>query len=148
MTEAEKSIIAQALAILDSHLKKSEFLFTSPDAVRNYVRLHLQEKENEHFGALYLNNENRLIEFEIHHMGTLSRTEVHPRELVKTALRHNAAAVILVHNHPSGSTLPSRQDVEMTVKIKNTLAMVDVGTLDHLIVCKNEIVSLAEIGKL
>lgn len=146
MTESEKSLIDHAISILDSHLKTATIAFTSSDTVKKYVRLHLQCKEREFFGVLFLTNQHRLIEFEIIHTGTVNSIEVHPREVVKAAMRFNAAAVILVHNHPAGCTEPSRADIAITGRLKNALSIVEVRTLEHLIVAGSDVISMAELG--
>ncbi|MCU8647926.1 DNA repair protein RadC, partial [Escherichia coli] len=106
----EDSIINLAMTILESRLKTTSFTFTSPDAVKQYLRLRLQNKEREFFGALYLNNQHQLISFEIIHSGTINSCEISPREVARLALTLNAQAVIFTHNHPSGSPEPSRDD--------------------------------------
>lgn len=146
MTSNEVAIISQALAILDKELKSNPISLSSPDAVRNYLRLQLQGKEREFFGALFLNNQNQLIEFEILHSGSIRSTEVHPREIIKAALRYNAGAIILVHNHPSGETKPSKADITVTARISKALEYIDTQILDHLIVGGRDVTSMAELG--
>lgn len=102
--------------------------------------------EREEFIALFLDNQHQLLACETLFTGTINHTEVHPREIVKAALRHNAAAVILAHNHPSGMAEPSRADRLITSNLQNTLLLVDVRVLDHLIIGHREIVSFAERG--
>lgn len=103
--------------------------------------------EREAFIVMYLDNQHCLLERETLFTGTLSHTEVHPREVVKSALKHNAAAVILAHNHPSGTTQISQQDKHITQRIVKALALVEVRVLDHLVV-GNETISFAELGLL
>lgn len=146
MLNVEDSIIEMALRVLEDRLKRTTFEFTSPDAVKQYVRLHLQGKEREYFGVLLLNNQNQLLVFEIIHSGTFNVVNIYPREVARLALLHNAAAVIFVHNHPSGSTEASRADIQMTAKLRSALALFDIRTLDHLIVAGNVVVSMAEEG--
>ncbi len=146
MLNVEDSIIEMALRVLEERLKRTTFEFTSPDAVKQYVRLHLQGKDREYFGVLFLNNQNQLLVFEIIHSGTFNVVNIYPREVARQALLHNAAAVIFVHNHPSGSTEASRADIQMTAKLRNALALFDIRTLDHLIVAGNVVVSMAEDG--
>lgn len=146
MTDNEKLIIKTALSILDTKLKSTSVQFLSPDNVRDFLRLQLQGKEREYFGVMFLNTQNQLIEFEILHSGSISSTEVHPREILKATLRHNASALILVHNHPSGDPTPSKADVSITAKIKNALSYIDTRLLDHLIVGGCEITSMANLG--
>lgn len=146
MLNVENTIIEMALRFLEERLKSTTFEFASPDAVKQYVRLHLQGKEREYFGVLFLNNQNQLLVFEIIHSGTFNVVNIYPREVARLALLHNAAAVIFVHNHPSGSTEVSSADIQMTAKLKNVLALFDIRTLDHLIVAGNFVVSMAEEG--
>ena len=145
---AEDRTIARALAILDARLKaQGSTVFDSPSAVRQYVRLHLSGLEHEVFGVLFLDAQHRLIAFEEMFRGTLTQTSVYPREVVKAALRHNAAAVILTHNHPSGSAEPSRADEMLTQQLHKTLALIDVRVLDHLVVGRT-VTSFVERGLL
>ena len=121
-------------------------LLTSPDAVRDYLRLMLSARENEVFVALFLDSQHRLIAADELFQGTLAQTSVYPREVVKTALAHNAAAVIFAHNHPSGVAEPSRADELLTQSLKAALALIDVRTLDHFVVAGGQVVSFAERG--
>ncbi|MCZ6132211.1 DNA repair protein RadC [Cronobacter sakazakii] len=142
----EDSIINLAMGILQSRLKQTSYSFTSPDAVKQYLRLHLQNQEREFFGALFLDNQNQLISFEMIHSGTINSVQISPREVAKLALKLNAQAVIFAHNHPSGSPQPSRADIDVTAKLKTALALFEISTLDHFIVAGNEVVSMAERG--
>jgi DNA repair protein RadC len=132
---------------LDEGLRRDTVL-NSPDRVRQYLQLQLGRREHEVFAVLYLDAQNRLLKTEELFRGTLTQTSVHPREVVKQALRHNAAAVILAHNHPSGVAEPSRADELLTQALKEALALVEVRVLDHLIVTGNAAVSFAERGLL
>lgn len=132
---------------LDEGLRRDTVL-NSPDRVRQYLQLQLGRREHEVFAVLYLDAQNRLLKTEELFRGTLTQTSVHPREVVKQALRHNAAAVILAHNHPSGLAEPSRADELLTQALKQALALVEVRVLDHLIVTGNAAVSFAERGLL
>lgn len=124
-------------------------LLTSPAQVRDWLRLKLATRKNEVFLALWLDAQNRLLKADELFTGTLTQTSVYPREVVKTALEHNAAAVTLAHNHPSGLAEPSRADEMLTHSLKAALAMVDVKLLDHFIVAGNATpLSLAERGLL
>lgn len=144
----EDAIIAQALAILAGRLTRESHVFDSPQLVKDYCRLHLGGLEHEVFGCLFLDSQHRLIEFRAMFTGTLSQTSVYPREVVKAALRVNAGAVILTHNHPSGSTEPSRADELLTSTLKAALALVDVRVIDHMIVSATGTTSFAERGLL
>ena len=121
---------------------------TSPDAVREYLRLALAPESVEVFVGLFLDSQHRLIAAEELARGTLAQTSVYPREVVKTALARNAAAVIFAHNHPSGVAEPSRADELLTQSLKSALALVDVRTLDHLVVAGPRVTSFAERGLL
>lgn len=119
----------------------------SPTAVRQWLRLQLANRPQEIFMALWLNAQNHLIASEELFRGTLTQTSVYPREVVKSALSHNAAAVILAHNHPSGVCDPSRADEILTQNLKQALALVDVKLLDHFIVGRDiQPLSFAEKG--
>lgn len=121
--------------------------FSSPGKVRDWLRLQLAHRPQEIFMALWLNAQNRLIRAEEMFTGTLTQTSVYPREVVKSALAHNAAAVILAHNHPSGISEPSQADELLTRSLKEALAMVDVRVLDHFIVAGTSTpLSFAERG--
>lgn len=121
-------------------------VLTSPDAVRDYLRLALAPLPYEVFMVLFLDSQNRLLAACELFRGTLAQTSVYPREVVKAALAHNAAGVILAHNHPSGVAEPSRADELLTASLKQALALVDIRTLDHLIVAGPRVVSFAERG--
>jgi DNA repair protein RadC len=121
---------------------------TSPRAVREYLSLSLGARPHEVFVALFLDSQNRLLGSEELFRGTLTQTSVYPREVVKTALRYNAAGVILAHNHPSGVAEPSRADELLTQTLKQALALVEIKTLDHFIVAGTRTVSFAERGLL
>lgn len=123
--------------------------FATPGAVRDYLRLHLAGLQHEVFFALWLDAQNRLIASEELFRGTLTQTSVYPREVVKKALWHNAAAVVLAHNHPSGVSEPSSADEFLTGELKKALALVDVRVLDHFIVAgQSQPLSFAERGLL
>jgi DNA repair protein RadC len=145
----DEDLIRQALTILDSRLRTQDDVHvTSPEDTRRYLRLQLAEREAEVFCVLFLTNRHRVIAFTEMFQGTIDGATVHPREVVKQALRLNAAAVILAHNHPSGVAEPSRADEAITRRLRDALALVDVRVLDHLIVGGSEITSFAERGLL
>lgn len=128
---------------------KTVAVFTSPCAVRDYLRLHLASLQHEVFFALWLDAQHRLLVAEDLFCGTLTQTSVYPREVVKKALAHNAAAVVLAHNHPSGVAEPSRADEALTRELKLALALIDVRVLDHFIVAgQSPPLSFAERGLL
>lgn len=117
MTPGERSLILRALKTLDRHLHEPGVAFTSTRAAREWLILNMAGLEREEFRVLYLNNQNQLIAGETLFTGTINRTEVHPREVIKRALYHNAAAVVLAHNHPSGEVTPSKADRLITERL-------------------------------
>jgi DNA repair protein RadC len=121
---------------------------SSPQAVRDYLRLSLEGREHEVFVAVFLDAQNRVIVAEELFRGTLTQTSVYPREVVKSALRHNAASVIFAHNHPSGVAEASQADQALTESLKRALALVDIRVLDHFIVGRGRTFSFAERGLL
>lgn len=132
---------------IDERLKQGAAL-TSPGAVRDYLRLALASREHEVFVCIWLDAQHKAIGIEEPFRGTLTQTSVYPREIVKGALRTNAAAVIFAHNHPSGVAQPSQADELLTRNLKEALALVDVKVLDHFIVAGNQAISFAERGLL
>jgi DNA repair protein RadC len=123
-------------------------LFDSPQKVKDYVALALGGRTQEVFAVLFLDAQHRLIELEVMFQGTLAQTSVYPREVVRRALAHNAGAVLLAHNHPSGLAEPSRADEALTQSLRSALALVDVRVLDHLVIGRGQVVSFAERGLL
>ena len=121
-------------------------LLQNPRAVRDYLSVHYAGQEREIFGVMFLDNRHRLIALEEMFAGTVDGASVHPREVVKRALKLNAAAVILAHNHPSGVAEPSQADELITVRIRDALALVDIRVLDHIVVGSGTCVSMAERG--
>ncbi|ELS5415130.1 RadC family protein [Citrobacter freundii] len=140
--------IKRALSLLDQHLREPGVAFTSTQAARDWLRLKMGNLEREEFIVLYLNNQNQLLAHETLFTGTLSHTEVHPREVVKRALCFNAAAVIFAHNHPSGEVAPSQADKAITQRLVQALMLVEIRVPDHLIVGGRQIFSFAEHGLL
>lgn len=144
----ERAVIEAALAIVRARMREGGDGMSSPDAARELAVLHMAGLERERFSVMFLNAQNQLIAIEDLFDGTLSQTSVHPREVVKAALRHNAAAAILMHNHPSGCCEPSRADEHLTATLRSTLSLVDVRVLDHLVVGRDRATSFAERGLL
>jgi len=142
----ERATVQRALAILGSVMTGERDVFDNPSAVAAYLQLHLAGEVIEQFAAVFLDSQHRAIAFECLFTGTLTQTSVYPREVVLAALRHNAAAVVLAHNHPSGSVQPSRADEALTQTLKQALALVDVRVLDHFIVAPGKALSMAEKG--
>jgi len=127
---------------------KSGINLSSPEAVRDFLRLSIQDRKVEIFVGLFLDAQNCVIAVEELFSGTLTQTSVFPREVVRTALHHNAAAVIFAHNHPSGVAEPSRADETLTQALKQALALIDVRVLDHFVVGRGSTMSFAERGLL
>ena len=123
-------------------------VFESPTQVKDHARMRLAHLGHEVFALMFLDAQHRLIQWEEMFRGTLTQTSVYPREVLKRCLELNAAAVILLHNHPSGVAEPSRADEFLTQTLKTALAMVDVRVLDHLVVSHSQVVSFAERGLL
>lgn len=132
---------------LGETLNRGTALGSSRDT-RSYLQACLRDRSYEVFCVLYLDNRHRIIAFEELFQGTLNGTAVYPREVIKHALRHNAAAVIFAHNHPSGAAEPSRADEVLTLRLKEALALVDIQVLDHIVVGDGEMVSFSERGLL
>lgn len=127
---------------------KARDAFNSPESVKQYLQLHLARRANEAFAVLFLDAQNRMIGMDVMFNGSLTQTSVYPREIVREALHRHAAAVVLAHNHPSGTVQPSRADEALTQTIKSALALVDVRVLDHVIVAPGLSLSMAERGLL
>ena len=138
-------LIEQALALLAQDVAQGEVL-ANPEAVHQYLQLKLGGLPHEVFAVLFLDAQHRLIAYEEMFRGTLTQTSVYPREVVKAALSHNAAAVVLAHNHPSGCAEPSTADQRLTQALQAALALVDVRVLDHCVVGAGNAVSLAQRG--
>jgi DNA repair protein RadC len=146
LTEAEKKTIQEAFAILERTLRRSGVELTAPGSVADYLKLNSSSREHEVFTVLFLDNKNCLIEKQDMFRGTINAASVYPREVVKEALRLNAAAVILAHNHPSGVEEPSQADRAITKRVKDALELVGVQTLDHFIIARTNHLSFAEKG--
>ena len=140
-----QAVLEMSRRALQEELERGDAL-NSPRAVRDYLQLLLGARQQEVFLVLFLDTQHRVIASEELFQGTLSQTSVYPREVVKRALAHNAAAVILAHNHPSGVAEPSQSDQLLTGALKQALAMVDVRVLDHFIVAVGQTLSFAEKG--
>lgn len=147
MTTDERLLIERARRLLSTAVRRGRML-TSPDEVRDFLLFTLALREQEVFGVLLLDNRNRVLLWRELFYGTLNQTAVYPREVVKLALQHNAAAVILVHNHPSGHPEASEADIALTRRLKQALALIDVRIPDHFIVAGDHTVSMAERGQL
>ncbi len=143
---------AELLAVLElarralAQRMRERTVMDSPQAVREFWQLHLAARSHEVFAVLFLDAQHRMVAMEEMFRGTLTQTSVYPREVVKRALHHQASAVVLAHNHPSGSVQPSRADEMLTHTLKAALALVDVRVLDHIIVSQGQSLSMAEQG--
>jgi DNA repair protein RadC len=140
-------VLDRAQALLAQRYRVGSPVLTSPALTREFLKIHLGACEHEVFGMLHLDGRHRLLAVENLFRGTISSSSVHPREVVKSALAHNAAAVVLFHNHPSGLTEPSAADELITRRLREALALIDVRVLDHLIVAES-VYSFAEHGLL
>ena len=140
-----QAVMELAQRHLGESLPRGETL-TSPATTRRYLSVRLRDYPHEVFACLFLDNRHRVICFEELFRGTINGASVHPREVVRRALAHNAAAVILAHNHPSGIAEPSEADRRLTRKLQRTLELVDVRVLDHVVIGDGESVAFAERG--
>ena len=141
------AVLAIAKRALAQQMQQRDYM-TSPEAVREYLRLHLGQRDREYFVAVYLDAQNRVLKLEELFAGTLTQTSVFPRDVVRQGLLHNAAAVIFAHNHPSGLAEPSRADELLTQALKRALELVDIKVLDHFVVGGDSAMSFAERGLL
>jgi len=152
-----KGLGSAKYALLQACLEMSRrFLFESieregplsnPDDAKRFLFMRMRYHTKEVFACLFLDTKNRVIEFEELFIGSLHSAEVHPREVVKQALKYNANAIIFAHNHPSGDAEPSQSDIDITKSLSEALSLIDIKVLDHLII-GNEVTSLAELGNL
>ncbi|HBP4632943.1 TPA: DNA repair protein RadC [Pseudomonas aeruginosa] len=147
MQATADQILEAARQVIDQKIPRGA-LFTSPELVKDYLRTKLVGFEHEVFAVLFLDTKHRLIEYaELFH-GTIDQASVYPREVVKAALRVNAAAVVFSHNHPSGNPEPSHADKVLTQRLREALTIVEIRTLDHIVVGSEGMVSFAEQGLL
>jgi DNA repair protein RadC len=142
-----QAVIEMTRRALEENIAARDAL-SSPQAVREFLRVSLGGRAHEVFLAMFLDAQNHLLGSEELFRGTLTQTSVYPREVVKTALRYNAAGVIFAHNHPSGVAEPSRADELLTQTLKQALSLVEIKTLDHFIVAGSRTLSFAERGLL
>ncbi|WP_263261923.1 DNA repair protein RadC [Pseudomonas sp. RIT-PI-S] len=147
--EAKYAQLQAVLEIARRHLAEQlrrDSALENSTAVRDYLKAMLRHEPHEVFACLYLDARHRVLGFEALFQGSIDSASVYPRQVVKRALAHNAAALILCHNHPSGVTEPSQADCRLTQRIKEALAYIDVRVLDHFIVGEGEPLSMAELG--
>lgn len=146
MQASELEVIQQAMAILDAHLKTKGVQLESPEMVRAFLRLQLEQEQCEVFAVLFLDTRHRVLQFNRMFTGTIDQAAVYPREVVKAGLSLNASAAIVCHNHPSGDSTPSVADRQLTKKLKEALALVDIRLIDHFVIGHAETFSFAEMG--
>ena len=149
--EAKSAQFTAAIELARRAMKeelKERSALTSPGAVRDYLRVALGHRRHEIFVCIWLDAQHKVIGIEDAFEGTLTQTSVYPREIVQSALRRNAAAVIFAHNHPSGVAQPSQADELLTRNLREALALVEVKVLDHFIIAGNQAISFAERGLL
>ncbi|WP_409421639.1 DNA repair protein RadC [Pseudaeromonas sp. ZJS20] len=140
-----QAVLEMSRRHLAEALQRDDVL-TSPQATRRYLQAQLRDRQQEVFALLLLDNQHRVVTFLELFVGTLDAASVYPREVVRSALKHHAAAVILCHNHPSGVAEPSRADRALTARLSAALGLIDVRVLDHLVIGDGETVSFAERG--
>ena len=147
--EAKFTQLQAVLELSRRHLKETlqrgQFL-QNPQATQDYLSAQLRDLPYEVFACLFLDNQHRVIEFEILFRGTINGSSVHPREVVRKTLKYNAAALILAHNHPSGIAEPSSADRHITKQLTEALGLIDVRVLDHIVVGDGECVAFSERG--
>lgn len=141
-------IIAQALKILEARLLIKKHFFLNPQDTEDYLKIKLAGLEREEFHCLFLDSQHALIKHECLFNGTIDGASIYPREVIKKALQHNAAALIFAHNHPSGNCTPSQADITITGKLKDCAALFDMRVLDHIIIGGVAAYSLAQNGKM
>lgn len=142
---AQAAVINEAIGILESRMRTSK-AFTKPDEVKQFCQLQIACEQDEHFCCLFLDNQHRLIAFERLFRSTIGCAYVYPRVVVRRALELNAAALVFTHNHPSGSPEPSTTDTRITQRLKDAPSLVEIRTLDHIIIGTSGATSMAESG--
>jgi DNA repair protein RadC len=142
----EKLVLTEANRLSGYRLRRGTMIASS-DAAKSVIGYKLRDKQNEIFACLFLDSGHRVLAFKEMFQGSINKATVHPREVVKEALQSNAAAIIFAHNHPSGDSKPSDQDIALTEILKKILNIIDVRVLDHLVIGE-EIFSFADQGLL
>ncbi|MCK9608655.1 MAG: DNA repair protein RadC [Methylomonas sp.] len=142
---SSEDIVAMANRLIRIKFARGKAI-TKPTDAAVYLPAQMAGFEHETFWALFLDNQHRILAFEKLFTGTLASASVYPREVVKRSLQLNAAAIIFAHNHPSGTAIPSQSDKDITHKLKEALALIEVNVLDHFIVGGDDVTSLAELG--
>lgn len=142
--QEQNRFIERALRCLENRFRYSSDRLNNSKDVASFLQLQLAEEKNEVFGAIFLNNQHCFLGFEKLFYGTINESTVYPRRVMQKALEHNAAAIIVAHNHPSGYCHPSQADEEMTQSLKKALSLFDIKLLDHIIVSHTNTFSFAE----
>jgi DNA repair protein RadC len=145
---AAQVVLDRANALIARRFRIGTPVLAAPDRTREFLRLKLGALEHEVFSVLFLDNRDRLIEYVELFRGTINSASVHPREVVKEALARNAAGLIMCHCHPSGEASPSQADEQITHRLKEALALLEIRVLDHIIVAGSQAFSFAETGLL
>lgn len=143
----DEEIVARALSILERRIRDPDVTFTCSNDIRSFLRLKMGEYEREVVAIIFLDHRHRLIDIEELFYGTIDGARVHVREIARRALQLNSAALVMVHNHPSGVSDPSVSDESLTRQVKECLQQLDIRLLDHIVVTAGEAVSMAERGK-
>lgn len=142
--DGREAIIKMACQLIDEKLAKAKLKIRNPEHSSRYFKARLGDLEHEAFAAMFLDSQHQVLGFEVLFRGTVDHASIHPREVVKEALRHNAVYVVVGHNHPSGNTEPSSADLHITQKLKAALDLMNILLIDHLIVGRGHPYSLAE----
>ncbi|WP_338524322.1 DNA repair protein RadC [Pseudomonas batumici] len=142
----EDLLIERAMQILDRRLFTRGPKLESPSEVRDFLKLKLAGMDHEVFCVIFLDIKHQVLAFEMMFHGDIGHTSVHPRQVIKRAIANNASAVIAAHNHPSGCTTPSNADRELTRRLREALALIDVRLLDHIIVGAGDPLSMSDYG--
>ena len=142
----DDATIRRALKILETRMMVSSDIMSTPDMVKDFLKLRLGQLPYEVFGVVFLTNRHTVIDTAEIFRGTINSASVHPREIVRDCITHNATAVIFYHNHPSGNPEPSQADQRITDRLHNALALIDVQVLDHVVIGHTSHVSFAERG--
>lgn len=144
---SEDDVLYWAEKIVTKRFTRSNYL-TSPDATREFLQIIFAKEHREFFIVIFLDNQNGVLGYEILFQGTIDGAAIYPREIVKAVLDNNSASVVLAHNHPSGTAIPSEADKRITTRVIQALDTIDVRVLDHLVVGGIDIISFAERGLL
>ena len=142
----EKLVLTEANKLSGYRLRRGTMI-SSSDSARSVIGYKLRDKQSEVFACLFLDSGHRILAFKVMFRGSINKATVHPREVIKEALQLNAAAVIFAHNHPSGDSTPSDQDIELTHTLKDILKVIDVRVLDHLVIGE-EVTAFSDLGLL